>query len=430
LVVAGSGAPARPAAFLAPAAPPRGPRVRPSGAPVQLPPAASSSANEAAAGWPPCSTARASAGLAAACASAALRRRRRAAAAQQAEGRWRVRRAADGDDREGAPEDDDDISNLSLVDMLIKQSRSAVELGINASEWHTDLYDEAPEGYRVALESGIDFVDAVAGRTALPLLAEASGEASPRFALRLAPRPTLGLGIILNKQIVQHWAVLGPLEHSLNRLGVGYVETLVLHSPGAGRIGFPFWVYDAAAEAFRRGLCTKIGISHPSLNKRGLERVAEELQRRGVSLSCAYLRLSLLDRGALELVEECRALGLQVFATEPLGPDELGSGRYTAANPTGGEISVPRFTLAQLMPLRPLHEALSSVAAQARQRCEKQIDNTTVALQWICSKGANPLLDVASEVNAKALAACRDWSLTPNEVEQLDKAAAEVRTRR
>jgi len=317
--------------------------------------------------------------------------------------------------------------NMSLVDMLIKQSRSAVELGICAADWHTELYDEAPEGYRVALEAGIDFVDVVAGRTALPMVAEASAEGSPRYSLRLAPRPTLGLGIILNKTIVQHWALLGPLESSLKRLGVGYVETLALHSAGPGRMNFPFWVYDAAAEAFRRGLCTKIGVSHPGLTKRGVSKVVEELQRRGASLSCVYLQLSLLDRRAMGLVEECRALGLQVFATEPLGPDELGSGRYTAANPTGGEISVPRFTLAQLMPLRPLHEALASVAAQARQRCEKQIDSTAVALQWTCSKGANPLLDVATEANAKALAACKDWNLTPAEVSQLDAAADEVK---
>ena len=56
----------------------------------------------------------------------------------------------------------------------------------------------------------------------------------------------------------------------------------------------------------------------------------------------------------------------EVFASNVLGPDELASGRYTAANPTGGEISVPRFTLAQLTPLRPLHQALEDVVKGLR----------------------------------------------------------------
>lgn len=339
--------------------------------------------------------------------------------------------AALDDDRVGAEEDGEgEDSNFNLVDMLIKKSRGANELGICAADWHRELYDEAPDGYLEALGAGLDFVDVVVGNTSLPILANTPADVTPRFSLRLAPRPTLGLGLILNKALVKHWSVLGPLESSLSQLGVGCAETLTLHGSGAGRMNFPFWAYDAAAEAYNRGLCTKLGISHPNMTKQSVAKASEELQRRGVLLSCVYLRLSLLDRGALELVAECRRLGLQVFASGALGPDELASGRYTAANPTGGEISVPRFTLAQLLPLRPLHEALASVAAQARKRCEKQIDTTTVALQWVCSKGANPLCDVASEANAKALAACRDWSLTQGEVEQLDKAADEVKTRR
>merc|ERR1719401_1901655 len=142
-------------------------------------------------------------------------------------------------------------------------------------------------------------------------------------------------------------------------------------------------------------------------------------------LSCVMVPLSLVSRRKLDVVEECRRLGVQVFAQEALGPEELGSGRYTAANPTGGEITVPQFTLAQLIPLRPLHEAMASVATRARQRVDQDVDTTQVALQWVRSKGASPLCDVATEVNAKALAACEGWSLEESEVAQLDKAADE-----
>jgi len=199
---------------------------------------------------------------------------------------------------------------------------------------------------------------------------------------------------------------------------------LLLHSDS--RTKFPFFVLDAAAEAYRQGLCNKVGVSLPKGTVASVRKLQEELTKRGVALSCVMLPFSLLNRRALSLIEECRGLGVQVFATTALGRDELASGRYTAANPTGGEISVPRFTLAQLVPMRPLHEALASVAARARQRVEKPVDSTMVALQWVRSKGASPFCDVGSEVNAKALAGCTGWNLTDDEVKQLDSAADAV----
>jgi len=371
--------------------------------------------------------------IASCCSSAALqshrRRQRRIEKKLLSRQQSLITRASDEGDRDSAADGgEEEEDNFSLVDMLIKKSRSATEVGITTLDWHQEIYDEAPDGFETAVNEGVDFVDVIANSHAVGLVSKASLNTTPRFCVRIAPRPTFGLGLILNKEIVKTWAVLGPLKQTLDRLGVGYAEMLTLHSEG-GRLGFPFWVYDAVADAFQRGLCTRVGVSHPNANLKAISRMVKELQDRGVSLSCVFVKFSLLDRRSLPLIEECRTLGLQVFAVGSLGTDELASGRYTASNPTGGEISVPRFTLAQLLPLRPLHEALESVAAQARTRCEKQIDTTQVALQWLCSKGANPLCDVGSEVNARALSGCKEWSLSEDEVVQLDKALAKLKKR-
>lgn len=366
----------------------------------------------------------ATAASAAAVAALAARLRRRR---QQ-----RVRRRAQGGKAGGSKkdEDEDDEESFSLVDMLIKKSRSAAEFGISTDDWDEEVYDEIPEGFSEALSCGLELVDLRSSSFAVRLLAD-SNEDVPRYSLRLVPRPTFGLGLILNKQLVYSWAVLKPLEDNLNRLGVGYVETLTLHSEG--RLSFPFWVYDAVAEAYRSGLCTRVGVSHASPTPKALRHVADALQARDVPLSCMVLRLSLLDRRSLPLIQECRSLGVQAFASDPLGPDELASGRYTAANPTGGEVTVPRFTLAQLSPLRPLHEALANIAAKVRRRLDEQdlepafpISTTQVALQWVRSKGANPLCSVGTKANAEALIGCKGWELTSDEVEQLDKAAESV----
>ncbi|CAK9012177.1 unnamed protein product [Durusdinium trenchii] len=327
-----------------------------------------------------------------------------------------------------ASEDEESMS-MDFLQKLIQKQRSATELGICTREWHPEIFDDVPPGYRDALESGIDLVDVLANGSALQLLADAKSQ--PRFCVRVAPKPTLGLGYILNKNLVMHLTVLSPLQQAMKRLNVGYIETLTIHSDGQGRMHFPFWVYDAVVEAYQKGLCSKIGISHPNADAKTVMQAKQELEKRGATLSSVFVKLSLLEREAIQLVKDCRAQGLQVFATNVLGPDELASGRYTAANPTGGEISVPRFTLAQLMPLRPLHQALEDVVKGLRIRAEKpEISTTQVALQWVVSKGASPLCDVTTEANAKAVTGCTgedgSWKLTPEEEAMLDSAADEV----
>lgn len=327
-------------------------------------------------------------------------------------------------DKESNKDEEDDFS---LIDMLIKNARNANEIGICTRDWHSEIFDSVPEGYVQALEAGIDLVEVLAGSTALNLLASAITSEQPRYCVRIVPKQTFGLGYILSKQLVHHYTVLGPLQAAMGKLNVASVETVTIHSDSSGRMSFPSWVYDAIAQAYERGLCTRVGVSHRRASIAAVQKAREEFQRRGVSLSCVYTELSLLDREALPLIAECRAMGVQVYATEILGPQELASGRFTASNPTGGEVSIPRFTLAQLLPLRPLHEAINDVARKARQRCEKpEIDSTQVALQWVMSKGASPLCDVSTDVNAKAVANCSGWKLTADEVKQLDIAADEV----
>eukprot|EP00933_Yihiella_yeosuensis_P030496 TRINITY_DN24142_c0_g1_i4.p1 TRINITY_DN24142_c0_g1~~TRINITY_DN24142_c0_g1_i4.p1 ORF type:complete len:446 (-),score=58.21 TRINITY_DN24142_c0_g1_i4:142-1479(-) len=340
----------------------------------------------------------------------------------------RIVAAASSKEEPNNDEDEgDDDESFSLVDMLIKRSRNSNEICICTRDWHRELFDETPEGFKKALAAGVDLVDVLANGTALPLLASAeTSTAEPRYCVRVKPKPTLGLGLILNKSLVQHWSVLGPLQKTMGQLNVGSVELLTLDGDS-----FPFWVYDAVAAAYQRGLCTRIGVSARLPTEKQIVRVKEELERRGVLLSCVFLELSLLNRQALPLVDKLRALGLQVFARESLGRDELASGRYTAENPTGGEISVPRYTLAQLLPLRPLHEALVDVAKKVRRRCERpEIGTTEVALQWVLHKGASPLCDVTFDFNSRAVTNCKDWKLTDEEVKRLDEGADSLSKRR
>ncbi|CAE7587584.1 unnamed protein product [Symbiodinium sp. CCMP2456] len=159
------------------------------------------------------------------------------------------RRAADASD-EGEVESTD----MSFLQKLIQKQREATEIGICTEDWHPDLFDDVPEGYRDALEAGIDLVDVLANGNALKLLASTPpNKSTPRFSVRVAPKPTLGLGYMVHRSVVQHYTVLSPLQQTMKRLNVGEIETLTIHSLGQGRMHFPFWVYDAVVEAYQPG---------------------------------------------------------------------------------------------------------------------------------------------------------------------------------
>lgn len=334
---------------------------------------------------------------------------------------------ADNNSKEGA---------ASLLEQFLQQSRTSAHVGIATSDWSPEWCDDVPDGYFAALEEGVEMVDVVAGSYAMKLLADASSPSrsssfsSPSYSVRLAPRTTLGLGYMLSGPAVRKWAVIDPLEAAMKQLGVEMVEVLTLEGKGR-HLRFPSWVYDAVVEAYQEGLCNKIFVRHPAPTSASIERVKEELQRRGTILSGVVLELSLLRPEALGFTEECCSADLEVFAELPLGDGDLASGRYTDRNPTGGELTAPRFVLQQLTPLKPLFEALGKVAARARKRLEKtSIDTTQVALQWVRSKGARPLCDVAVEANAKAVVGLTGWSLSEKEVAILDAAADQVHRKR
>ncbi|CAE7705268.1 unnamed protein product [Symbiodinium pilosum] len=351
------------------------------------------------------------------------------------------RRAADEPDEGGEMES----SDMSFLQSLIQKQREATEL-VYALKTGTQKFSMmflkaiGLPGYRDALEAGVDLVDVLANSSALKLLGDLVGGlgfSSSKGAASLLCSG--GLGYIVHRSVVQHYSVLSPLQQTMKRLSVGEIETLTIHSLGQGRMHFPFWVYDAVVEAYQKGLCSRIGVSHPNADVKSVQQARQDGPgAREPKCSTTVIAPYMKYVKAVQLVKDCRAEGLQVFATEVLGPDELASGRYTAANPTGGFFSVLLSFQVQVRRhrLRPLHDALEEVARGLRSRCEKpNIDTTQVALQWVVSKGASPLCDVTTSTNAKAVAGCTGseggWKLTPEEEARLDEAADEVaKTRR
>ncbi len=148
------------------------------------------------------------------------------------------------------------------------------------------------------------------------------------------------------------------------------------------------------------------------------------MDRRGIRLASNQMHLSLLYRkhetsGLLRL---CRELGVAFLAYMPLEQGVL-TGKYTAEKPPPGLLRrfiYPRRNLERVKPLiRLMAEIGAAHACDGEPRPVAQ-----VALNWVRSKGALPLVGITGRDQLQSNLGTLEWSLTSEETALLDEAAA------
>ena len=142
------------------------------------------------------------------------------------------------------------------------------------------------------------------------------------------------------------------------------------------------------------------------------------------------VEFSLLNQKTLEdrTIDTCKQLGVVVLGHTPLAGG-LGSGKYTATNPTGGKFVNSRGTGSRRPPssrpsgrygpapgakysfdeLRrwlPIHNALTSVARSVSIREDMKVSPTQIALNWVVAKGVVPLPGVNTNADANEVVGC------------------------
>ncbi|CAM9861447.1 unnamed protein product, partial [Laminaria digitata] len=161
-------------------------------------------------------------------------------------------------------------------------------------------------------------------------------------------------------------AVAKALGNTLDRGGWAYVDLYQVHFP------FPYLGgMDALAEgmaaACDRGLCRSVGVSN--FNAKQIRQFSEKLEKYSISIASNQVEYSLVNQDADEdgTLAECNRLGVVPLAHTPLAKG-LASGVYTASNPTGGKMGLPKYNFQDLMPLTPIHTALVEVAKRVEGR--------------------------------------------------------------
>ncbi|MFP4124179.1 MAG: aldo/keto reductase [Coleofasciculus sp.] len=211
-------------------------------------------------------------------------------------------------------------------------------------------------------------------------------------------------------------SVSDALTASLKRLQVEQVELYQVHSP------FSFFMsqetlMNALADEVQRGRIATVGVSNYSAEQ--MREAHGYLAARGIPLAVNQVQYSLLERKIERngILDTARELGVTILAYSPLAQGLL-TGKYTPENdvkPTGARQLDPRFSKGGLEKIAPVIKLL-------RQLGEKY-DRTPaqVALNWLIAQGVVPIPGAKTAQQAQQNAGALGWSLTPEEVEQLDQ---------
>ncbi|KAK8037838.1 aldo-keto reductase family protein [Apiospora marii] len=217
-------------------------------------------------------------------------------------------------------------------------------------------------------------------------------------------------------------AIPDACRESLKRLGVEQVDLYQIHGP-VHVFNSIDSVAGGLAKCVELGLTKAVGVSNYSRDE--MIQMDEALKKRGLRLASNQVEFSLLRTlpatatpatgGGVSLLDECKQRGVVLMAYSPLGMGRL-SGKYSAENPPP---SGRRFSNYPMKQLSPLLAVLHRVAAAHGVKC------SAVALKWVIQKGAIPLGGVksAAQVEENARAASDEWTLTEEEMRELEEHA-------
>ena len=217
-------------------------------------------------------------------------------------------------------------------------------------------------------------------------------------------------------------AVAEALTASLERLQVEQVGLYQVHWP------FDFLMsqrtlMNALADEVEKGRIQAIGVSNYSAEQ--MRQAHQFLAARGIPLAVNQVLYSLLARniesnGTLATAKE---LGITILAYSPLAQGLL-TGKYTpevAKTLRGARRIDPRFSEKGLAKIAPLVNTLKTIGDRY-QKTPAQ-----VALNWLIAQGnVIPIPGAKSASQAAQNAGALGWSLTPDEIKQIDATSRQV----
>jgi aryl-alcohol dehydrogenase-like predicted oxidoreductase len=304
---------------------------------------------------------------------------------------------------------------------LGKTDMSIAPMGVGTWSWgdrtfwtygitHTD--QDVQEAFDVCLNAGLNFFDTAA------IYGFGKNEKVLGKLLEKVDKPL----IISSKLFPLPWlltegSLLRGIEGSANRLGYTPIDLYQPHWPLSIQ-SVERWM-DALAKAKELGLIRAVGVSNYNLRK--MLRAKKELEKVGLDLTSNQVHFSLLHRQPEidGLLEECKKEGITLLAYSPLGQGLL-TGKYRPGGKTPrGLMRLGNTKIIQR--IQPLLEVMGQIGQAHGNK-----SSTQVAINWVLSKGAIPLVGAKNAHQAQENLGGIGWQLTEAEVAALDEASTEI----
>ena len=207
------------------------------------------------------------------------------------------------------------------------------------------------------------------------------------------------------------------LQHSLNRLGLTFVDLYQIHFPFPP-VSIETWM-EAMAEAVEAGQTRAVGVSNFSAKQMG--RAHNALADHGVPLATNQVHYSLLHRqpefnGGQQL---CCDLDITLIAYSPLEQGIL-TGKYTPDHPPSG-LRGRQYDAHYLTAVQPLLTRMEDIGEAHEGKTPAQ-----VALNWVICKGAMPIPGAKNARHARSNAGAMGWRLRDEEISELDELSLRV----
>lgn len=214
-------------------------------------------------------------------------------------------------------------------------------------------------------------------------------------------------------------SMVSAARSSLERIGTDKLSIAQLHWSAAKYLPQQeSSLWNGLADVYEAGLCDAVGVSN--FGPRTLTRFAERMEIRNVPFATAQVQYSLMTyEFSKDAVDACDAVDCRLISYSPLCLGLL-TGKYDADNlPRPGN---PRRNLfKELLPsATPLLGTLGAVAAEYGK------SNSQVAINWAMRKGTVPIPGARTVQQAEENLGAVGWELSPDAVEELDRAARMV----
>ncbi len=166
-------------------------------------------------------------------------------------------------------------------------------------------------------------------------------------------------------------------------------------------------------DLYEKGLIKEIGLSNTGPKR--LNFLFQNLKKRGIKISSIQMQLSLLTKPSLEdenIKNICEENEIEYLAYSPLG-----LGILTVPPDKHPE---PKTFLRQKLFQRILPKTVELRTLLTNIAKKYSVSQAQVALNWIRSHGAKPIVGIRNPFQAKDAISALNWSLTKSEKQNLD----------